>query len=492
MEKAAFFVSDKRHYDHVQESRGEDAFQGLTLLKEWEINHDGLNRQPDLAYLAGFEREFADPVLWNALIADRRIVLGKKAALVQDYNTQYSHAEMLAVLEKTARELVHVFDQIAPRVVVGFICVTLADYLAFLIAKRRGIRFVNLRPTRVSNYFVAGDTVNEPSTKVRAVYSKTYDDLLEPSDTYRQNHEEAAQYIAQCRRASAMYEGVIPASSVAEKIKSKFALTARLQGIVHTVRKALAQDIVNCTGPPDNDNYYRPGIYWLWLEKVLKPKRLREIFSLSTDWAALSEESFAFYPLHKEPEVTMLVYGRHCLNQIEVIRNLARSLPVGMKLVFKEHPVAIGYRAKSYYEALLAIPNVVMVSPEMDAKKIIEKAKLVAVISGSIGFEAILRQKPVITMGNAPFNILPPTMVRHVPDLSLLSEEINDLLRHSEHDEMALYAYVMSIMDVGIPINFYSGLLEREGAYRGINVTDHPESRSRDIKRLAQYVWDFD
>ena len=95
-------------------------------------------------------------------------------------------------------------------------------------------------------------------------------------------------------------------------------------------------------------------------------------------------------------------------------------------------------------------------------------------------------------MGNAPFNILPPTMVRHVPDLSLLSEEINDLLWHSEHDEMALYAYVMSIMDAGIPINFYSGLLEREGAYRGINATDHPESRSRDIKRLAQYVWDFD
>ena len=49
-------------------------------------------------------------------------------------------------------------------------------------------------------------------------------------------------------------------------------------------------------------------------------------------------------PKQKEPEVTLLVWGRPYINQIEVARKFARCLPVGMKLVVKEHPAAVGYR----------------------------------------------------------------------------------------------------------------------------------------------------
>ena len=225
-----------------------------------------------------------------------------------------------------------------------------------------------------------------------------------------------------------------------------------------------------------------------FMQKYLKPKRLRQINSLSSDWLEICGMPFAFFPLHKEPEVTMLVYGRHCLNQIEVIRNLAYSLPAGMKLVVKEHPVVVGYRAKSYYEAILSIPNVLMLNPAVSSEVVIPSAQIVVVVSGSIGFEAVVKRKPVLTLGDAPFNVLSSSMVRHVSDPSKWADQVKDMLSYSSYDENSLTAYIMAIMAEGIPVNFYSGLLEREGAYSGSVVLDHRKARKEEIGRLSRYI----
>ena len=50
-------------------------------------------------------------------------------------------------------------------------------------------------------------------------------------------------------------------------------------------------------------------------------------------------KSFAFYPLHSEPEVAIQVLAHpYHKNQIELVRNIAASLPFGMPLIIKEHP----------------------------------------------------------------------------------------------------------------------------------------------------------
>ena len=64
-----------------------------------------------------------------------------------------------------------------------------------------------------------------------------------------------------------------------------------------------------------------------------------------------------------------MVYGRAWMNQIEAIRNIARNLPVGMKLLVKEHPAALGYRSVSFYKKVTAIPNVLLVSPGLAVER---------------------------------------------------------------------------------------------------------------------------
>ena len=42
----------------------------------------------------------------------------------------------------------------------------------------------------------------------------------------------------------------------------------------------------------------------------------------------LKNLNYAFFPLHTEPEVTLSVYSKAHLNQIETIRLISHSLPV--------------------------------------------------------------------------------------------------------------------------------------------------------------------
>ena len=136
---------------------------------------------------------------------------------------------------------------------------------------------------------------------------------------------------------------------------------------------------------------------------------------------------YAFYPLHTEPEITINVYARPYLNQIEALRLISHSLPVHWKLVVKEHPATNGRRPTGYYEKLLEILNVCLVPPGMPASFVARHARLVTILTGSVALEAMMSQVPVLILGNSPFDFLPRSMVRRVRDPCQLASEGQDL-----------------------------------------------------------------
>ena len=121
-------------------------------------------------------------------------------------------------------------------------------------------------------------------------------------------------------------------------------------------------------------------------------------------------KKFIFFPLHTEPEVSLLVYGRPFINQIELIRIIALSMPIDMNLYVKEHPWMLGKRSLKAYKKILEIPRVKLISPSIDSRRIVNKSFLVSVITGSIALEAAILGKPVITFGDCPYNLLPESI----------------------------------------------------------------------------------
>ena len=63
-------------------------------------------------------------------------------------------------------------------------------------------------------------------------------------------------------------------------------------------------------------------------------------------------KKFAYFPLSVQPELSTNLWAPMFTNLFELIRQIAISLPSGMSLVVKEHPIMLGRRSKKYYEKL--------------------------------------------------------------------------------------------------------------------------------------------
>jgi capsule polysaccharide export protein KpsC/LpsZ len=95
------------------------------------------------------------------------------------------------------------------------------------------------------------------------------------------------------------------------------------------------------------------------------------------------------------------------LDQVALLRDVAASLPIGHRLYVKEHVSNRGRRPMAFYDAIRAIPSVRLLGPDANTWALIKEASAVAVITGTMGWEALLFGKPVITFGEVWFNQLP-------------------------------------------------------------------------------------
>lgn len=119
---------------------------------------------------------------------------------------------------------------------------------------------------------------------------------------------------------------------------------------------------------------------------------------------ALSDlkEPLCYLPLHVEPEATILMFSPWLRDQIEMCRLISQALPVGWKLLVKENLAMKGLRPLDYYRKLKAIPNIVLVSPEVSSTSLVLAARITVTLTGTALNEAAILGKPSIALGRPP------------------------------------------------------------------------------------------
>lgn len=113
-----------------------------------------------------------------------------------------------------------------------------------------------------------------------------------------------------------------------------------------------------------------------------------------------SNEMYIIYPLQYEPEASTSVRAFYFSDQLALIKLIGKVLPLEVKLVVKEHGGNKGYRKSDFYRELSYMPNVVLLPPEYDVKKLITGCIAVITLTGRMGWEAIVNNKPVISLGH--------------------------------------------------------------------------------------------
>lgn len=476
VERTGFIVADSMAYGRWLAMHPGFEAEGHELLKEWDVTARPVGK-PDMAKLAHYEATLSGEAgLFGAIVADRRLFMGPDCAFTQDYRRRFSDDELLLILQRGIERMEELFDRLKPDLVVSFICVTMLDYVAYLVAQSRGIRFLNLRPTRIGDRVAFSNRLNDPSPELAANYQR----LMAGGQS--RFEEEARRYIKRVREQHGRYEGVVRPSDK-PALKSNASRFARVDRLFSAIRGYL--DYRKSIAASDNHvpDPLRRFYFTAW-RNPRQARRTREFFKGHyIREADLQRLRYVFFPLHTEPEVSLLVYGRPYVNQIEIIRMLAMSLPVDTVLVVKEHPWMVGKRSLAAYQKILDIPRVRFTDPALEARTLVEQADLVAVVTGSVALEAAMLNKPVITFGDCPYNLLPDMMVRRCADPRRLPTLVRQAIEHHKTDEDALRAYVASVFETSVSVNLYSVLLGKTNVH-----TERTAVYADEICKLVEHL----
>ena len=339
------------------------------------------------------------------------------------------------------------------------------DYVANLIANKRQIKFLTIRHSRVGDRVFISDSFHDPDNSFKSYHSKSK--FSDESENF------ARSFINNFKNKKNLYEGIAKPKIGPIQSGVKYRKFLNFNFLKNCLSRSFSY-FKNAYLKMDSMTI-NPIKSFFYLKYVNKFLAFWVKINLGKDYKKTEKvirEDFIFFPLHAEPEVSIMLFGRPFHNQIEIIRTIAMSMPINFKLIVKEHPYIVGKRKLSFYKKILNIPGVYICDPVKRADELIRKSKLIAIISGSSGIEAVLYNKPVLTFGSSIINILPKHLVRKVSLSYELTKDINRILMNFRKDEEAIKKLLKTIFDQSFSLRLYDILLgKHQGQYSITNRT---------------------
>ena len=130
---------------------------------------------------------------------------------------------------------------------------------------------------------------------------------------------------------------------------------------------------------------------------------IKEVDKLIKD----NKEDFYIYPTHYHPESSTSVLAPDYTDELSNIINIHNNLPAGTYLYVKDHISARGTQNEMFYRKISALPGVRLIHFDYNVKKLIGSSLGVITITSTVGYEAILMNKPVYLFGRVFYEDFP-------------------------------------------------------------------------------------
>jgi hypothetical protein len=195
------------------------------------------------------------------------------------------------------------------------------------------------------------------------------------------------------------------------------------------------------------------------------------------------DDLYIYMPLHLIPESTTLVKAPFYINELSIIEQVSKSLPIGWKLYVKEHQSMLGERDFKFYKRIHAFPNVRLVQFNYydDPKPWIINSIGVITITGTSAYEAAMLGKSAIVFGDVPFMLIDGIIKVNS------YEELPSLLKaFTKQDNIhSCAAYIAAVQSNGIILNIKKLMSEGESILKGEkNISSNYLKR---IKELCEF-----
>jgi hypothetical protein len=193
-----------------------------------------------------------------------------------------------------------------------------------------------------------------------------------------------------------------------------------------------------------------------WVKAVLNRNVMYPLFA---GFSPLPKGKYIYFSLQSEPEISLLLSGPFYTDQAALVANVAKSIPVGYRLVMKDHPVMYGKRNVPFYWRLRKIPNVVLLHTKEDNLKVLEGASAVVTIRGSSALEGMLLGKHVFVLGDHYLKY--SKRIHMVDTIRDLADEIRKHMDEPFDDDSDLVRFAAAYRDSAMPGLMESPLFDR-------------------------------
>ena len=346
---------------------------------------------------------------------------------------KFTKEEILSIIESSISFFVDILEKFKPKLVLMQQAgENISNLLLYKIAKKMEIKILMPVPVHTHNTIIISDNIG--GREISDEFKKLMKNFINESEIYDEKFIKKSD--------------MIKTINVQLKFNSSSTFS---QKINHYIKR------LSHNPEPIYKNIGKTKL------KIIKYKyqnhfevKKRKQFLDNKSIKSIEDKKFVYYPLHSEPEAKILTETPFYSNQIALIENIARSIPIDLVLYVKEHPIQKTklWRSIEDYKKILALPNVKLVHPSVNSQELISKSQGVLVLSGAVGFEALFYKKPIILFGDEYYDEL--STVTKVISLTTLPDVISNALSNFKFNNKELNALMQIINEQTISIPYFS------------------------------------
>ena len=375
-----------------------------------------------------------------------------------DINRTFTYTERKNLYYSYVRYWSGVLDLVSPDVYISPVSPhVIYDYVLYSLCKMRDIKTIMFNQPSLYGWVYPIEHFEEMPKSIQNVY-KNVQQTKETSDLASFTLSNQSEYYL--NKTSSDYSTAIP-FYMKEQFEQNQIGVFLLKKLITNPDKAadMIQKVITLFS---KDHYVKQkaknikdsnmkGFEYIWnrMDGVKKKNQLRQHYKILQQQPDLTSQ-YIYVALHYQPENSTSPQGESFADQYLLVDLLSKCLPSGWNIYVKEHSSQWhiklhGERSRTidFYDALAALPNVRIIPVDSPNFDLIDNAKAVATVTGTTGWESVVRGKPVLIFGHAWYKNCHG--VFSVESLNDCKKAINSIINGFSIDPVKVRAFLKAL-----------------------------------------------
>ena len=371
----------------------------------------------------------------------------------------FNYHQRVQLYYKTLIYWIYMFDKYEPDIVffdeaphIPF------EYIMHEVARKKNVKIIRFNPTHINHRLLIFGELNSTPQYIK----KLYNDIGTQKDIILS--EEINSYY---KKLKGTYTEAVP-----------FYMKPKRNKIDNIIKKILliSKRILKNESEPsyqrmkndylENSKLRKYIKLFYRINGILYKKNLLNEYNKLTTTNLDMNINYIYVPLHFQPERTTSPDGDIFENQWLMIQLLSKTIPKGWKIYVKEHISQFRKdfsgemgRNIEFYQDILLFKNVELVPLSIDSYTLIDNAKVVATVSGTVGIEAVVRDKRTMIFGHPWYEICEGvSMIKNLIDI----DEFFKNTFSTKIDHHKVKAFFKLIEQISLPANHSGNIWSRE------------------------------